>query len=106
MIPIEIIQSYFKINYPMSSGSDEWINLKEEYEIESDALGAIISNESPVQKFGIEKVKSWYDLLKQFYKKVIQYDPKDETELKEKKLLSDKIAIAIKIYELTLQSNL
>jgi len=89
-IPKEIVDKYFKglKSYPpMDPGSDEWWDIKTDFELKDDAFAGVLYCEDynkPLETYKIKKIKS---NLEEFKKRLDDYKPKDSLEAKEKKLL-------------------
>lgn len=104
MIPNELTIKYAKNKYPMSTGSEEWKNIKGEYEMIDDAIAGTVAHEDYNKSLGVEKVNEFKSSLEKFKVKVDNYTPKDDVEIKEKEILQNKVNIGLDIYQAVIGS--
>ena len=102
-IPNELTARYLEIKYPMSTGSDEWSDIKIDFEIEDNAIMGTVSKVESGQ-VDSEGIKQFRDDLEKFKERVQVYKSKDEIESKEKELLENKIRIGLEILKMILEA--
>lgn len=93
----DLIKKYEQYKYQIGSGSDAWVDIKSDYEIQNDQLiGSVMQDH--YKEIGKEKIISYKEQLENFKKRVQQYNPENEQEEKEKNILDDKISVGTEIY--------
>lgn len=100
----ELTKRYLEIKYDMSTGTDEWQDIKTDFEIESDALGGAMSYIDSGKSLGFDKINKFKSELEKFKIRVDNYQPKDDIEIKEKEILQEKINIGLDIYKQIIDS--
>jgi hypothetical protein len=98
----DLLEIYHTNKYPMDTGSDNWADIKTDYELENDALVGTAMQED-YEKVGKEKVAKFKASLLDFKKRLIDYSPVSTVEEKEKEILQEKIGIGLEIYDLILE---
>ena len=94
----ELTKRFTQDKYPMSTGSDEWQDIKGDFEIEGDAVMGTVSKVDGNVQLENDKVVNFKSELEKFKTKLDNYQPKDELEVKEKEILSNKVKIGLEIY--------
>lgn len=90
----ELTKKFTQEKYPMSSGSDEWQDIKGDFEIEDDALGGAMSYEYNKKSLGQQKLQEFKSELEKFKIRVDNYSSKDDLETKEKEILLGKLKVS------------
>jgi hypothetical protein len=98
----ELTKKFAQYRYPMSTGSDEWRDIKADFELEDDALGGASSYEYNNKPLGSDKLNGFKTDLEKFKERVTNYQPKDEVEKNEKETLLNKINTGLGIYQIML----
>lgn len=103
IIPKELTKKFSEKKYPMGTGSDEWLDIKTDFELEGDAVAGTVAflDGSVVDK---NKVDVLLQELQKFKHRVSEYAPKDDLEKHEKDILEEKIDIGLDIYKRILES--
>ncbi|MDO8593270.1 MAG: hypothetical protein Q7R92_05965 [bacterium] len=99
-ISSDLTKKYFQNKYLMSTGSDEWQDIKADFEVESDAIGGALSREDHNNPLGLDKIAAFKINLEAFKARIDKYIPKNEIESKERRILRNKINIGLEIYKL------
>ncbi len=94
----ELTQKFMQLKYPMSSGSDEWVDIKTDFELEDDAIMGTVSKVDNSRGLEIDKVSQFKSELEAFQIRVNNYIPKDDLESKEKVILEEKVDSGLQIY--------
>lgn len=103
IIPKELTMKYAQGKYPMSTGSDEWQDIKADFEIEDDALAGT-SMHADYKSIGFDKINSFKLNLEKFRTRIDDYHTRNELESKEKTILQNKIDIGLEIYKMILKN--
>lgn len=103
-IPNELTIKYSQLKYSMGTGSDEWQNVKADFELESDAFGGTLSHFDH-KSIDNNKVGSFISDLEKFKQRVESYNSKDDVEKNEKNVLLEKINIALEVYKMILNHS-
>ena len=101
----ELTKKFMQDKYTMNTGSDEWQDIKGDFEMEGDAVMGVIAHEDYYKSLKIDKITEFKIKLEKFKIRVDNYSPKDRTETKEKQILSDKVKIGLEIYTAILGKN-
>lgn len=103
MIPIELTKKFSEVRYPMNTGSEEWQDLKIDYELIDDSVAGTVSfyDRSVVDK---QKIIQLEKELMEFKNRIDAYTPLDQVENREKENIREKIEIGLEIYKTILES--
>jgi hypothetical protein len=98
----ELTKKFIQEKYPMSTGSEEWWDIKTDFELEDDAIMGTVSYEDYNKSLEFDKVNGLKSDLEKFKARIDRYSPKDDLETKEKEILLNKVNIGLEIYKIIL----
>lgn len=93
----ENIKKFAEERYPMSTGSEEWWNIKTDFEIIGDKVMGIEASKDFNESIDPDKCNDLKKELQEFKIRVDAYKSQDATETGEKAILQKKIKIALEI---------
>jgi hypothetical protein len=100
----QLLREYLSIRYPMGTGSDEWQDIKTDFEIENDGFGGVVMNEGVVGSDFKQQADKLIPDFSKFKNRVNDYIPKDKLEKEEKDKLLRRITLGLTVLKEILSS--